>query len=82
MLERLKKEYLDKEIKLLTLDQEMCELFETSSILEYDVEEMLEDGFVYMEDEWQGYNFVFEVVEFDSSEPLKTIVRVVDIDLV
>lgn len=82
MLEMLKKEYLDKEIKLLTLDQEMCEIFETSSIFEYDVEEMLEDGFTYMQDEWQGYNFVFEVVEFDSSEPLKTIVRVVDIDLV
>ena len=82
MLERLKQEYLDREIKLLTLDQEICEIFETSSIFEYDVEEMLQDGFVYMEDEWQGYNFVFEVVEFDSSEPLKTIVRVVDIDLV
>ncbi len=82
MLEMLKKEYLDKEIKLLTLDEEMCELFRTSSIFEYDVEEMLQDGFVYMEDEWQGYNFYFEVVDFDQDEPLKAVVRVVDIDLV
>ena len=82
MLKRLKQEYLDREIKLLTLDQEMCELFRTSSIFEYDVKEMLQDGFVYMEDEWQGYNFVFEVVEFDSSEPLNAIVKIINIDLV
>lgn len=82
MLERLKREYLNREIKLLTLDQEMCDQFRTSSIFEYNLKEALEDGFVYMENEWQGYNFVFEIVEFDSSEPLNTIVRVTKIDLV
>lgn len=82
MLKRLKEEYLNREIKLLTLDQEMCKLFGTASIFEYDVEEMLQDGFVYMEDEWQGYNFYFEIVEFNPGEPLNTIVRVTKIDLV
>ena len=82
MLERLKEEYLNREIKLLTLDQEMCKLFKTVSIFEYNVEEMLEDGFTYTQDEWQGYNFYFEIVEFNPGEPLNTIVRVTKIDLV
>lgn len=81
-IEKLKKDYLGKEVKLLNLDNKMCDLLGASSIFEYDVKEMLEDGFTYMQDEWQGYNFYFEVVEFNPGEPLNAIVRVTKIDLV
>lgn len=81
MLNELRKNYLNKEIKLVNLDNAMQVTFPAvKSIFEYNVKEMLENGYCYQVDvSPSGYNFEFEIVK-DAKDATKIIVKVTNIE--
>lgn len=81
MLNELKKEYLNKEIKLVDLDNAMQGAFPiVTSIFEYDVKDMLENGYCYQTDNSPaGYNFEFEITK-DNEDVTEIVVKITSID--
>lgn len=80
MLKQLQKEFLNKEYRLLDLDNEVTEtLTSANSIYEYDVKEMLENGYCYQVSQTDSYNFEFEIVE-ESENNFDIKVKVIDIE--
>jgi len=82
MLELLKEKFLNKEVNLVDLDNEVLRLVpDAHSIFDYDVREMLENSFCYQcqtDTVPAGYNFEFEIVE-DSEDATKIVAKVIDI---
>jgi hypothetical protein len=85
VVDYLKEEYLNEEIKLLDLDNDLQELVPyADSIFDGDTRDYIENSFCYQyltEPSLSGFNFEFEIIE-DSDKVTDIVVKVINIDCV
>jgi Asp-tRNA(Asn)/Glu-tRNA(Gln) amidotransferase B subunit len=83
VVDYLKEQYLNQEIKLLDLDNNLQELIpQADSIFDGDTRDYIENSFCYQyltEPSLSGFNFEFEIIE-DSNKITDIIVKIINID--
>lgn len=85
-LDLMKKEFMNKQFKLVDLDNDVINFivekidveYTPKSIFEYDTRQMLKDSFCYQYDDSEGYNFEFEIIKNNKSV-LDITVKVINI---
>jgi hypothetical protein len=78
LVKELKEEYLNKEVRLLDLDNDLTEKLNCKGIYEYDTRAMLENSFSYQVDDTDAVNFEMEITE-DGDNDLDIVVKITDI---